>query len=379
MMKISVAPSQYIRDICRIRVAIVVFIVLLITLPQYYYLPSTGGGSLITLPANEGILVSPLPPHSAHTRSKVKPWVKGKDTNAILATINAVQKSVCDDKKWDGGMKYLCLSYFIKTATQLLLEGKHVDIVQIGAHVGFESNDPIAKGLSLFLDELVNATDNTMIELRTQFHWTFVEPSPPNIRGLEANTKKYGHVCDMRVVRAAVVSDLAENPLGHMTFYGISDDIDPVSGFDSRSKKMLPDFLTQISSLSREQVFSPLFVKAFRKFGLEIDDYVVETNVTTLSYSDLMKQVLVPTDDVDKGLDVTTANTDGPLLTLIDTEGFDCSVVEGISPNSPYLPKYLVFEHIHCDAKMAIQHLGNMGFTTEKASENMVAIHVIAI
>lgn len=159
-------------------------------------------------------------------------WIDGKDDETINAIIAAVHHSTCNrNNKLSLDMKYLCyMGHFVQTATQLLLEGEQVHIIQIGAHVGFEQNDPICEGLSLFLDNFVNITSAS--ELRQNFHWTFVEPSPPNFRGLEENIKKHTHICDMRSVNAAIVSDLSENP-GHMAFYGISGAIDPISGLSS--------------------------------------------------------------------------------------------------------------------------------------------------
>ena len=80
-----------------------------------------------------------------------------------------------------------------------------------------------------------------------------------------------------------------------------------------------------------------------------------------------MKHVLVPTEG--KG------QAENPLLVLVDTEGFDCDLVEGISPESPFLPKYLVFEHTHCNDAPTNKHLHGMGYNTSKFSENTVAIH----
>lgn len=53
-------------------------------------------------------------------------------------------------------------------------------------------------------------------------------------------------------------------------------------------------------------------------------------------------------------------------LVLIDTEGFDCEVVEGMSPDSIYLPKYLIFEHMHCEYEPAVNHLQGMGYYPTK-------------
>ena len=151
--------------------------------------------------------------------------------NNTIEIINKIYNSTCHGEiEWKNEMKYLCAGHFIQTATTLLLEGDHINIVQIGAHVGFEHNDPLAHGLSVFLDILTNITK--IEALRKHFHWTFVEPSPASYRGLERNLAKPEHssICDMRSVNAAVISDLDADQGGYMTFYGMSDAIDPVSG-----------------------------------------------------------------------------------------------------------------------------------------------------
>lgn len=129
---------------------------------------------------------------------------------------------------------------------------------------------------------------------------------------------------------------------------------------------MLPFWLTQISSLDREQVLKPKYVNAFKKFGLDINDYVEETNVKTLSYSDLINEVILPENKLNKR---------GPLLVLVDTEGLDCNMVEGISPESHFLPKNLVFEHMHCNSTQTEKHLHEMGYTTYKFRDNTIAMH----
>ena len=110
-----------------------------------------------------------------------------------------------------------------------------------------------------------------------------------------------------------------------------------------------------------------MFTKAFAQFGLDMNDYVVEFNVTAMAYTNLMKKVLVPN---------SKGGVQEPLLVLVDTEGFDCNVVEGISEQSPYLPTYLVYEHVHCNEEMAEAHLHEMGYCTSKFSENVLAIHL---
>lgn len=164
----------------------------------------------------------------------------------------------------------------------------------------------------------------------------------------------------MNIVNAAVVSDLTENP-GEMVFHGIRDTIDPETGFDSLSKKTFPYWITQISSFSKRTMLK--VAAQFSQRGLDIEDYIIETNVTTMSYSDLMNQVSHAEEDKKE-----------PLIVLIDTEGLDCDIVEGISPDSPFLPKYLIFEHKHCKSENAEKHLQKMGYVVHKLKENVIAV-----
>jgi hypothetical protein len=94
---------------------------------------------------------------------------------------------------------------------------------------------------------------------------------------------------------------------------------------------------------------------------------MVETTVITKSFSGLMKEAL----EVD-------GNTMQPHLILIDTEGFDCKIVKGISPSSYLLPEYLIYEHSSCGAESrsaAVEHLSNMGYRLHQSSfQNTVAV-----
>ena len=126
----------------------------------------------------------------AMPNANVKNWADDKDSDTIVTTINTVHKHTCSTGVGDTrNGKYLCAQNFVETATQLLIMRGLVNVVQIGAHVGFEKNgDPLTILLLGTLDEVSSITNAT--ELRHLFHWTFVEPSPPNFKGLEANIKK---------------------------------------------------------------------------------------------------------------------------------------------------------------------------------------------
>mmetsp|Transcript_40613 Transcript_40613/g.85268 ORF Transcript_40613/g.85268 Transcript_40613/m.85268 type:complete len:403 (+) Transcript_40613:316-1524(+) len=284
-----------------------------------------------------------------------------QSSSLTLAQRSEIFVSVCmqhENRYW----MTLCSENFVDAVAQPLAGGKDVNVIQIGAHVGFEKNDLIANALSSLLDSIVNVTQNN--NLRRHFHWTFVEPSPTNYQQLQVNLQKHSDICDMNSVNAAILpDDLVDNP-GEMVFYSIRDTVHPETGFDSLSGKQLPFWVTQISSLDRATLTKHM--GPFKRLGLDMEDYIVETNVSSTSYSDLMQQVLVHTD-----------KEEAPLLVLVDTEGLDCSIIQGISPSSRFLPKYLIYEHLHCqrDAlRGAVQHLINMNYLVHPLKENTIAI-----
>jgi len=254
-------------------------------------------------------------------------------------------------------------------AAQQLLDGEDVNIVQIGAHVGFEKNDPLALGVLRLLDEVAAVVKNEddKSKTRQRFHWTFVEPSPPNFNRLAENLSNYSAVCDMKGINAGVIPDTSTTI--NMPFYSLRDTIDPETGYDSLSGKTLPSWITQVSSFRME----PLRFNAgvFRRKGLVFEDYVVVTNVTTLPFSKLMEQVLNGVEGNSK-----KATIEAPLLVLLDTEMLDCDIIKGISPSSTFIPKYLVFEHKQCDYKGASEYLeNNFGFDlSPPINDNIIGV-----
>ena len=85
----------------------------------------------------------------------------------------------------------------VSDAVDILQTGNHISIVQIGAHTGFEPNDPISVGMTSLLDALEMHGKETHRKL---FHWTFVEPSPANYRRLVKNLANYIDLFDMNSV-----------------------------------------------------------------------------------------------------------------------------------------------------------------------------------
>ena len=289
------------------------------------------------------------------------------DTNINTTALHQI---ICNDKaiqfkEW----KALCSgdTNIVQEAVDMLTKDQaEITITQIGAHVGFEPNDPMASGL-------VSLMDNLPSSYRDRFHWTFVEPSPPNYARLVDNLKKYENVCDMSSMNVAVVSDeIGSTSSKDMVFYSIRDTIDPETGFDSLSGQKFRYWISQVSSFSKERVL--LQQKEFSRRGLNIDDYIVETNVTTKSFSSIMSEVMNNSSRTKKK--VIESSKQQPFLVLIDTEGFDCDIVLGISPNSKYLPKFIVFEVKNCIDKWndVQNHLEGIGYDLMKMDENAVGI-----
>lgn len=102
-----------------------------------------------------------------------------------------------------------------------------------------------------------------------------------------------------------------------------------------------------------------------------MNDYIVETEVQTKPFSVLMAEVMG---------NIIREQHSTPFMVLIDTEGFDCDIVQGISLHSKYLPKFLVFEVKQCREKYAKEtkgHLEKLGYTLtldDGRSENIVGV-----
>eukprot|EP00980_Cylindrotheca_fusiformis_P027792 scaffold22560_cov135-Cylindrotheca_fusiformis.AAC.3 len=268
------------------------------------------------------------------------------------------QTHICNNTgtgRYDEVWSKLCELDFVYTVDRMLsLNQSVVRIIQIGAHVGFEENDPLAEGMLRYLDLLSEAEQK-------RFQWTFVEPSVPNFKALRGNIANYSHLADLCAIHAGVVAD-SSDPSG-LTFYSIRDTIDPVTGFDSLSNKTFPYWITQISSFSMAPINHNRRIWA--RMGLKMNDYVVATKVPTKKYSDLVKEILQG-DEPSSSL----------VLVLLDTEGFDCPIINGIAKETVFVPHFLVFEDKQCtevEKATTNDHLNSMGYTLYSVHENTVA------
>ena len=244
--------------------------------------------------------------------------------------------------------------------------GKPGWIVQVGAHVGFEPNDPIASPLLAMFGEMAAMGDVTSAGIAAK--WLMVEASPANYAGLVTNLElqRGKHVRFLPTNVGVLASNASastgnESEEGKMTFYSMSGDIDPESGQDKRSGKVLPYWATQLGSFDKQhQQASPLAF-AFKRRGLVLEDYVIESKIRVLSMTRLLKEHNIP--------------QEGAMLVLIDTEGFDCDIVLSLNLAKAFKPRMLVFEHKVCPSKRisAVRHLTQAGYTAVFDDENVFA------
>lgn len=262
--------------------------------------------------------------------------------------------------------QYLCEHSLMQRFDQRLLQGQHVKIVQIGAHYGFEHNDPMAEGLGKYLELLSNTTQNNE---RQRFQWTFIEASPSNFAELQKNLRIYNYLCDMVGIHAGIVPDGKEHD--DLVFYAIRDTINGETGYDSLSGKTVPFWISQISSFNKRTLMTHAGI--FSHAGLDINNYIVEANVTAKSYSTIMAEIMGE----------PSGKPDPPVFVMIDTEGFDCDILLGIAEDSPYWPEFLIFEHAHCrpvaykKVKEKMERLGYWWYKQPKRrQQNTLAIRI---
>ncbi|XRB17718.1 methyltransferase FkbM domain-containing protein [Pseudoscourfieldia marina] len=227
---------------------------------------------------------------------------------------------------------------FQSVVLEKLSQGSGV-FLQIGAHTGFENNDPIWK----LLEGTLKATEGS------HYRWTWfcVEPVPQNVRSLKENLKKHKLPRGGSVIisESAIAHD--KKGQSHLTFFSISDSIDPITGFDRLSGKTLPYWVTQIGSFNRQHVFK--HSKAWTGNGLSVKRYI--------------RPIRVSVDTIPGILSKHGFNTSDVALLLIDTEGFDCKILVNLNLNE-VRPGLIVFEYKWCrDQRKAVhKHLKRFGY-----------------
>lgn len=142
----------------------------------------------------------------------------------------------------NSGELYAALTQRVTARGELLL-------VQIGAHTGFEANDPAFRAVESVL------ASKAMNRKGSRWKWLFVEPVPRNFEKLQAVISAQcarlpscgdGKRGSMVAKRAAIVASGATG--GKLPFYSISSTVDVQTGYDRRSGKSLPFYISQASA-----------------------------------------------------------------------------------------------------------------------------------
>lgn len=243
-----------------------------------------------------------------------------------------------------------------------LSESQRIRIVQIGAHTGWDYNDPFIRGMTNLLSAMPQDFRQKYME------YIMVEASPQVFPSLQQSVQQHSHLCHFQTINAGIMPDnFVHNNNNNnnntttknqtLTFYSIRDTVDVHSGRDSLSGRKLPAWATQIGSFDRNHLMKHNW--AFLRRKLNIRNYIVETEIPVLSLSDLL--------------------TENTLFVLVDTEGFDCNIILG----SRILPRFLQYEVMHCkkDKKEAAeQYLKEKGYNlsgqgkAKHGPENIVAV-----
>ena len=264
-------------------------------------------------------------------------------TTSTLGEKNPACATISKGQLWPR----LCAAGFVHQADAILRNGtRSLSIIQIGAHTGWDPNDPFTKGMTKYLESL-NPDERQRVE------YTFVEASPANYRVLEEKVKKNAGLCSFKTLHLGIIPDTQET--SNLTFYSISDDINVDTGRDKRTGKKLHGWVTQISSFSKPTLLKHGF--AWRRKGLNIEDYIVESHVPTLRFSEMLMQ---------------QQQHGQTLFVLVDTEGLDCSILRALSATSA-LPPLLLYEDRHCspgEGKLTQEHLIELGYNNIQKIDN---------
>jgi hypothetical protein len=266
---------------------------------------------------------------------------------SVLSTRVVEACNSTDTPKGYGIWAALCKAGFVSAMEGIISQHDRFTILQIGAHEGWNQNDPIGQGLGVYFEKLSAGKE------KESASYVLVEASPFIFKKLQTNVKEHQYLCNITAVHLGVVPKERQDSRGNLTFYAIKDTINSKSGRDTLSGKQLPYWVTQTSSFNRNTVLK--HAGAFSKKGLDINNYISEINVPTATASTLYHRYR-------------------PLMVLLDTEGLDCQIVSSWSEEET--PHYLIFEINHCeesDLKASIDRLQSFDYITEQFVEDIFA------
>lgn len=199
-------------------------------------------------------------------------------------------------------------------------------VLQIGAHTGFEKNDPLWKPLRKYFADCARE--------EIPWVWILVEPVPINFKALEDNFHGRKFPGQGKVILENCAIGLSNSNTSLVPFFTVSESIDPLTGFDSRSGKYFPDYITQIGSFKREMLLKER--RVWKKLNLDVEDYIREVPVNMKSIDSIFKNYNLQFKQL--------------TILLIDTEGFDCKIMFDLDFNR-IQPAVLIYEFKHCSAE----------------------------
>jgi FkbM family methyltransferase len=235
-------------------------------------------------------------------------------------------------------------------------------VVQIGAHVGFEDNDPMAKTMLPVL-ELLGETPSWG-EGKPQWKWLLVEPVPTLFNALQTNVASRSHRNGAFVYEHAGIIPTQRSE-ADLTFYSISSDVDPHTGESKRGS--FPAWASQIGSFNRSHVAKHLLNPHIRAFAdlsdNEKDRLIIPVPVPVLTIEQLFKKHTISTHSI--------------MALLIDTEGLDCDIIKSLHQDLVGKCPFVIFESIHCEKVHYLQALAKMktmGYECTQVRENTLCI-----
>ena len=304
----------------------------------------------------EGSQPHPNQLHADELNHAVIPEKKWDEATRYDLVCNRKNESQILDDEVIAIQKVLCDNQFVSLATKLLedsTDDNPIHIIQIGAHIGFEGNDPLHQLLASFLRTFP-------LEQRKRLHWTFVEPSPYNYQKLVETLHKpqQSDLCTLKSIETAVLpDDTDDEKIDGLPFYSIQY-IDPETGYDSKSGMTFPAWITQVSGFKIEAIKHNSGI--WKKKGLNYKDYVKEIHVASKRFSELVSEV------VHNKLGVQKQNNNRPLLILMDTEGYDCAILSGLSnEHASMMPHFFIYEIKNCvvdSLQSGLTNLDKLGY-----------------
>ena len=168
-----------------------------------------------------------------------------------------------------------------------------------------------------------------------------MEPVPRNVQLLRANLQKHQNELQggKTLIEPVAVLPGTKPKRNEMTFYAVSEDIDPETGKHVSGFKF-PHWTSRVGSFNEEHVRKHLknSVQQFNsrlQMNKTINDFIHRISVETISIDMLLQRTGIRSEDI--------------VLLLIDTEGFDCVLISSWDFRL-LRPGLIIWEDVHCSS-----------------------------